>query len=88
MMEHYQPHPQKESFQPPMQLSLTGRTIIPAGDPALDLSFSRGSPYSPIAGNCRGRNDINHNQVEIGRIQLGLDVRTTVSLPYGYGLFC
>jgi hypothetical protein len=66
--------------------SATGRSYVPFNDPAAAFNISRSS-YISSPSNGRGRNgryDMggNHNQVEIYRIQLGLDVRTTVSLSH------
>ena len=71
-----------------MQLSLTGRSTIPIDDPAGSLAYpftsrpTRHSHHSSSPHHRSGRYDVNgsHNQVDIGRIQRGLDVRTTVGL--------
>ena len=68
-----------------MQLSVTGRSTIPFHDPANIIGYVH-TPRSllPIPHRGRGgRHDggANHNQVDVDRIRLGLDVRTTVSFP-------
>jgi hypothetical protein len=80
-VEHYKPDVQ---FQDNTCASATGRSTVPFNDPAATFNLPHSSYLSPPS-NDRGRNtryDLggNHNQVEIYRIQLGLDVRTTVSL--------
>ena len=78
-VDHHKPDVQ---FHDTTRPSVTGRSTVPFNDPAAAFGC-RGGPYlSP--GNDRsrhGRSDAsgNHNQVDIARIQLGLDVRTTVS---------
>ena len=67
----------------PLQPSATGRSVVPVGDPALAYY----DQYNMIGRDHHGaryNRDIaaNHNQVEIGRIQRGLDVRTTVGDPH------
>ena len=81
-----QPAPPVGPQQGPQILSATGRSTIPAPagyDPmAPEYSFGRYLGYSPPR---RARGDRyndpngNHNQVIIPKIEVGLDVRTTVS---------
>jgi len=68
--------------RPREYLSMTGRSTIPIAEHNrqinhCDLGGSYNHPRTHRA-------DINgnHNQVVIGRVQAGLDVRTTVSLPF------
>lgn len=62
--------------QPQEQLSLTGRSTVPVGD--YDRSHIAPILASQSFGNARVVHNGNHNQVVIGRIQAGVDVRTTV----------
>ena len=63
----------EEDFE---QLSITGRSRVP-----LDDDYARLTHTIHQEGDHRGRRvnqNMNHNAVDIGRIQAGIDVRTTV----------
>jgi hypothetical protein len=83
-VEHYQPDVPSQDSTDSTCPSATGRSTVPFNDPAAAFNFPDGFYIpSPRNDRCRnGRYDAggNHNQVEIYRIQLGLDVRTTVCL--------
>ncbi|KAF3483589.1 putative Meiosis protein MEI2 [Arthroderma uncinatum] len=82
----------RESFVSPnpyMELSPTGRSTIPVGDPAV-ATWNRRSDeahnnFRSRHGSGRNRhnahnNNMNQNHVDIERIRMGLDVRTTIML--------
>lgn len=84
------PMARRRSFASPnpyMELSPTGRSTIPIGDPAV-ATWNRRSDechnFRSRHGSGRNRNsthnNMNQNHVDIERIRLGLDVRTTVSI--------
>jgi hypothetical protein len=69
------------------QPSVTGRSTVPMNDPVYNqMSGYYGIP--PAIHNQHHTRDTapNHNQVDIMRIRLGLDVRTTVCLYFPYAL--
>lgn len=67
------------------QLSITGRTRVPVDDDYARVAnaLQRGDP--PRGGR-RVNQNMNHNAVDIGRIQAGVDVRTTVSTVPSFSL--
>ena len=72
---------------PYVQLSPTGRSMVPIDDPACAIDWARhspGFPYTPSRAHFGGRNERagngNQNYVDIDRIRMGLDVRTTIML--------
>ncbi|DAA79513.1 TPA_exp: putative Meiosis protein MEI2 [Trichophyton benhamiae CBS 112371] len=84
------PMARRRSFASPnpyMELSPTGRSTIPIGDPAV-ATWNRRSDechnFRSRHGSGRNRNsthnNMNQNHVDIERIRLGLDVRTTIML--------
>ncbi|KAM5439648.1 hypothetical protein MferCBS31731_004404 [Microsporum ferrugineum] len=80
----------RRSFGSPnhyMELSPTGRSTIPVGDPAVatwNRRSEEGHNFRSRHGSGRNRhnthNNMNQNHVDIERIRLGLDVRTTIML--------
>jgi hypothetical protein len=62
-----------------VRLSPTGRSTVPINDPATAMW---GPSPTAVARVRRSAADLNHarNQVEIPRIRMGIDVRTTVSV--------
>lgn len=66
------------------QPSLTGRSTVPMNDPIYrSMPGYYGSHHAgPIPHHGGHAPPPNHNQVDILRIRLGLDVRTTVSCPF------
>ncbi|KAI1947590.1 hypothetical protein LOZ12_003021 [Ophidiomyces ophidiicola] len=69
-----------------IELSPTGRSTIPMGDPAGDLTWfcKSDDPYSylprPDFGRRNDNRINNQNYVDIEKVRLGLDVRTTIML--------
>ncbi|KAK2734017.1 hypothetical protein FQN57_001886 [Myotisia sp. PD_48] len=74
------------STAPYMELSPTGRSTIPIGDPSV-MTWNRKSdegqgfrPRHSIGRSSHDSRPMNQNYVDIDRIRLGLDVRTTIML--------
>lgn len=69
------------------QPSVTGRSTVPMNDPVYNLESGYYGMPSAVPPPSPGRHapPPNHNQVDIMRIRLGLDVRTTVSLLPTHG---
>lgn len=74
---------------PYMELSLTGRSAVPASENANLLEWMSGAADQIMPSPSPRRDAFRHqdprsnklNVVDIDRIRIGLDVRTTVSVP-------